>query len=177
MDFFCYICPNKSSSQNTMKHLILFALFATAILTSCADSYIVNTIENGVEIAFPDRNSGTRVVFYSDGTVRCTKWIGGSDSCRSLVVLHKPDKVEFEKTETNDSVFISTPKITVSISKRYGNVSFNRANGKLFLSELADDLTFVTYKGDSGYAVAQKFLTFGQRCANISEFAAAEGNR
>lgn len=144
-----------------MKRFCIFTLLISVILTSCADSYIVNTIENGVEIAFPDRNSGTRVVFYSDGTVRCTKWIGGSDSCRSLVVLHKPDKVEFEKTETNDSVFISTPKITVSVSKHSGNVSYNRANGKRFLSELYDDLSFVTYKGDKGYAVVQKFLTFG----------------
>ncbi len=138
--------------------------FAAAFLSSCSGGSEVRTADSGVEIVFPGKNSGTRIQFYSENTVRCVKWTGGSDKKTSLVVTQNPPRVDFVKTETDDSVIVKTASLKVGVSKTDGGVTYSKSGCGNFLAENRSVFSPVEFKGDKGYTVAQEFSIFGDEC-------------
>lgn len=146
-----------------MRRFLTLMLTVAVMLASCSGGYQVSDIENGIEVTFPGKNSGTRVVFYSENTVRCTKWVNGSNVSTSLVVNGSPQKVGVVKNEYEDTVYVGTSSIVVKISKTDGGVSYSRqgGSGSNFLAETADVFSPVDFDGDKGYTVGQEFAIFG----------------
>ena len=145
-----------------MKRVFVTLLIVASVLTSCTDGYKVSYVDNGVEVTFPGKKSGTRVQFYTDNTIRCVKWTGDSCNTRSLVVKHEPDNVYVKASEDDENVIVeSKSSLRVKISKIDGDISFFRSDSTCFLSETSSLFVPIDFKGDTGYTVSQEFALYG----------------
>ncbi len=116
-------------------------------------------VPNGVLVKTPAGN--VKAQFYAPNTVRIVKWLSrGSPAKRSLVVVEKElPRLELERRESRSSVMLGSPSLAVSISKTDGSVTFLRPSGEVVLRESgAATLSPVTYSGDKGYSLRQRFL-------------------
>ena len=112
-------------------------------------------LQNGIEFIIQD-NITEKIEFYSSGTVHCTK--SKIPIKESLVVKKTPEKINFSKSEENNSFILSTEKLKVVISKIDGKISFFKPDSTILLEEsTSPELEKITVKGDEGYSIKQKF--------------------
>ncbi len=92
-------------------------------------------IPNGIAIKTAGMN--LRVQFYADDTVRIIKWpLNGSPDKNSLVVIQKdlpPLKLSIQ--EAPEAVILSSPKLSVKVSRTDGAVEYRAADSRVLLKE------------------------------------------
>ena len=115
-------------------------------------------IENGVEVTAGSTN--IKIQFYSDNIVRIVKWCeGGTSEKLSLSVIQKtlPD-LNLNVKESDETITLSSSKLSVKISKENGNIEYYTPDGKTILEEKEKPyFKPVEYFGDSGFTIKQNF--------------------
>jgi alpha-D-xyloside xylohydrolase len=120
-----------------MKKVFLgLALFISLM----ANGQTVTKFTQGVKIDNGSRHA--RVQFLTNRIARIEKSPDGEyREPQSLVVTLKQQKVNTKVVESDGSVSISSPEITVTVDKNTGRVTFTSADGKELLKEKAYDFT------------------------------------
>jgi alpha-D-xyloside xylohydrolase len=115
-------------------------------------------IKNGVELTTPGLN--LKVQFYDNDLVRILKWSkSGSAEKLSLCVIQDSTKtLAISIKQDNNTVILSSPSLTINISKINGIITFTDNTGNKLLNEDGiASFTPVTFNSDSGFTVQQKF--------------------
>lgn len=114
--------------------------FLTVILTfirwQCSTGQVtLQRLKNGIQLETTKLN--VKVQFYADDIVRVVKWLPKATSAKtSLVVIQKelPDlKVDFQ--EDQQTITLTSEKITLAISKNDGKIDYFDPNNKIILKE------------------------------------------
>ena len=103
---------------------------------------------------------GTLSVFpLSDNTVRIKFHKSATEELKELIFVTKTSAPAFQVADSPLKLEIKAPKITISLDKQTGKLTFADKSGKVFLSEKSDSrkLTSGTIQGDSCYMVEQSF--------------------
>ncbi len=103
---------------------------------------------------------GTLSVFpLSDNTVRIKFHKSATEEVKELIFVTKTSAPAFQVADSPLKLEIKAPKITISLDKQTGKLTFADKSGKVFLSEKSDSrkLTSGTIQGDSCYMVEQSF--------------------
>ena len=103
---------------------------------------------------------GTLSVFpLSDNTVRIKFHKSATEELKELIFVTKTSAPAFQVADSPLKLEIKAPKITISLDKQTGKLTFADKSGNVFLSEKSDSrkLTSGTIQGDSCYMVEQSF--------------------
>ena len=103
---------------------------------------------------------GTLSVFpLSDNTVRIKFHKSATEELKELIFVTKTSAPAFQVADSPLKLEIKAPKITISLDKQTGKLTFADKSGKVFLSEKSDSrkLSSVTIQGESCYMVEQSF--------------------
>jgi alpha-D-xyloside xylohydrolase len=95
----------------------------------------VQHIPNGIQIKTAGMN--IQAQFYADDTVRIVKWQpDGTPDKESLVVLQKDlPTLKLSLQETPEAVILSSPKLSVRVSRVDGAVEYGATDGRVLLKE------------------------------------------
>lgn len=95
----------------------------------------------------------------ADNAVRIKLYKSTEEDLKELVFITKASAPAFQVADSPSKLEIKAPKITVSLDKLTGKLSYADKTGEVFLSEKADSrkLTSGTIQGESCYAVEQSF--------------------
>lgn len=104
------------------------------------------------------RDGVLRLEVWDDNTVRVRYAKGESAFAgqSSLAVTAQPGKVSWKHASTADAEVLRTPRLSVSVDRKTGAVSFLNAAGQPYLREAADDARALTSNG-TAYAATQQF--------------------
>lgn len=143
-------------TKQTMKRINQILLILTILLSGCNKTE-VKEIANGAELNLGKYT--VRAQFYADNIVRITKWSKeGTDEKLSLVVLEKElPELKIERGETSSVVQLATDKLSVSIDKKTGNITYS-SGGELLEEAGTPEFISAEYDGDKGFAVKQNFI-------------------
>lgn len=136
-----------------ISNLIMLAL---AILLASCSKVEIKDAPNGAEMAL--NKYSVKVQFYADNIARVTKWSkDGSAEKVSLVVLNNElPELAIKVEDLSTAVNISSPKLTVSIDKKSGSISY--ASDKNILKENSiTEFAPAEYDGDKGFSTKQGF--------------------
>lgn len=138
-----------------MRKTFLLLLAFAMVLAGCSKTKM-NEIPNGAE--FDLGTYKVKAQFYADNIVRVTKWSkDGTDEKLTLVILQKEiPELNIEKKETSTSLELSTGKLTVSIDKKTGNISYS-SDATVLKETGSPEFTAAEFDGDKGFAVKQNF--------------------
>ena len=103
---------------------------------------------------------GTLSVFpLSDNTVRIKFHKSATEELKELIFVTKTSAPAFQVADSPLKLEIKAPKITISLDKQTGKLTFADKSGKVFLSEKSDSrkLSSGTIQGESCYMVEQSF--------------------
>ncbi len=118
----------------------------------------VKHIKNGIELNTPGLN--LKIEFYNDNIVRILKWnkFGTSDKKSLSVIMDSIPDLGIKTEENGNSILLSSPALTLKVSKAGGNIEYLNSNGENILSETGKpSFTRVVYDKDSGFSVRQNF--------------------
>ena len=103
---------------------------------------------------------GTLSVFpLSDNTVRIKFHKSATEELKELIFVTKTSAPAFQVADSPLKLEIKAPKITISLDKQTGKLTFADKSGNVFLSEKSDSrkLSSGTIQGESCYMVEQSF--------------------
>ena len=103
---------------------------------------------------------GTLSVFpLSDNTVRIKFHKSATEELKELIFVTKTSAPAFQVADSPLKLEIKAPKITISLDKQTGKLTYADKSGKVFLSEKSDSrkLSSGTIQGESCYMVEQSF--------------------
>ena len=103
---------------------------------------------------------GTLSVFpLSDNTVRIKFHKSATEELKELIFVTKTSAPAFQVADSPLELEIKAPKITISLDKQTGKLTYADKSGKVFLSEKSDSrkLSSGTIQGESCYMVEQSF--------------------
>lgn len=139
----------------------IFFLLAIALIGFSCSGPGWTSDENALMV-YPT-NSETKIVKvepFSEDIIRVSATASQFSEDESLVVLPKSGKTEFEVSETEDALLLSTAKLRVEVSKSSGQVRFFDLEGNVILEEKAQGgKTFKVMEVDGvkGYELQQVF--------------------
>ncbi|MFA9388279.1 MAG: TIM-barrel domain-containing protein [Prolixibacteraceae bacterium] len=138
-----------------MKNINLLLLALTFILAACSKTEI-KEVPNGAELNLGEFK--VKAQFYAENMVRVTKWSkDGTDQKISLVVLENElPSLKIDRKETSTALELSTEKLSVSIDKKTGNITYSSEYEVLKENGLPE-FTPAEFDGDHGFAVKQHF--------------------
>jgi len=134
-------------------------LFLVFTIIGCKQecSYLIT--EKGVKLNL--NHFIKEVVFYDSNTVRIT--VSKNDNISNdsgLVVVKKPQKVDFTVEDKNGSLFLKTTSLNLIIDKKTGAIVFNDKNSNVLISEnytVPHSFTDTILFDKRYYAVTQQF--------------------
>lgn len=114
----------------------------------------------GVRVDAAGAETATQVTFYTDGAVRVTKFpktLDAQPEHKSYSIIARPDaKLSLTTTSTAGAATVKSPRVTVSVDRQSGNVTFTTADGRQLLAEKTSSLQLITEGVDRGqYRAAQ----------------------
>ena len=118
----------------------------------------VKNIKNGIELHTKELN--LEVQFYGNNIVRILKWSkGGTPNKLSLsVIIDSIPDLGIKTKQDGNFILLSSPILSVKITKTDGNIEFLNSTGNNILRETGKPLfTPVVYNKDSGFTVQQNF--------------------
>jgi alpha-D-xyloside xylohydrolase len=148
----------EAASMNTCRVVVLLLSTLISGLPCRIAQAQTKPAVNGIELTAEGIN--VRAQFYAENIVRVTKWIpqGTPEKLSLSVVLPPRASLKITAVQDDSTVWLNSARLTVKISKRNGNVEYLAADNTAMLKELPKpEFTPVTYSGDSGYSVTQRF--------------------
>jgi alpha-D-xyloside xylohydrolase len=121
-------------------------------------SNLLKVIKNGIELTTPELN--LKVQFYDNNIVRILKWSkNGSPDKLSLCVIEDSIKtLEIKIKQDANSVLLSSPSLSLNISRVDGRITFSDNTGNTLLNEKGiASFTPVVFNSDSGFTLQQNF--------------------
>jgi len=142
------------------KNPISKPVLTTALLFLVGTTLLGQTkkIENGVVLT--RTGASIKIQFYSENIVRVVKWCkGGSPEKLSLsVILKSPPNLPVHSVENDTDIILSSPRLSVKLSKETGSIEYLSSDGKTILRENGDpEFKSVEYFGDAGFTIKQNF--------------------
>ena len=119
----------------------------------------IKQIKNGVKIETGELN--LKVQFYADNIVRVVKWLPeeSAEKLSLVVVDHTLPDVKLKFEDKGKEVVLSSPKITLDISKENCRIEYLAPDKEVILREKGKaEFTPVVYKSEKAFSVRQKFL-------------------
>jgi len=149
---------------------ILFYLLLGSLCTPLRAQ--TTSIDNGAELYAPGLN--VRIQFYNENIVRVTKWTPGGTSTKvSLMVVKDsiPD-LGIRLDQDGTSILLTSPRLSVRVSKSDGTVEYLTAGKKTILLEKGKaSFTPAVYSSDSGFTVQQHFqLTLDEGIYGLGQY-------
>ena len=131
------------------KNLLLGTATLVLSLCSCGKSQVTVTYDGGK----------TRVKAITEDIFRVTSVPEGGQFTdgRSLMALTQKDGVKCDIFNTDSTVVISTSRLSASVSRRDGKVSFFRKDGTPLTAEHNRTFKPITVEGTSAWTVSQSF--------------------
>lgn len=134
---------------------LIICLFPALCMGQCVKSY--KQTQEGVSVTTTDGILG--IYPMTDNAVRVKCFKGIEPVIPEMIFTGDFSQPEFKVAGTASKLVIKAKKITVTLDKQTGNITFSDNTGKVFLSEKAGSrkLTTGTVKGEPCYEVEQSF--------------------
>ena len=141
--------------------LLRSSLMASAIVMTagCATTSDYIKTSQGIKVSCPGQE--VEVKFYSSGIVRVFKTPDGKTYDKeSLIVTMSPEKTKIKHSEDNGIINLKSDKITVSVNRLTGDISFYDNNGNILTREKSESTSFnpITDAGKPTYKVKESFV-------------------
>ena len=140
-----------------LKLLLIFSLFPFFCQGQVVKSY--KQLSDRVNVTLSD---GTlSIAPLADNAVRIKFYTSAEEDLKELVFVTKAETPAFQVTDSQSKLEIKASKITVSLDKQTGKLSYADKTGKVFLSEKtgARKLTSSSIQGEPCFAIEQGFVS------------------
>ncbi len=142
-----------------MKRRIIIFLSFFALSALCAGQAIMSYKQSAEGIDVSLEGGTLSILPMADNTIRIRFFEDSQPKDTELVFIKTPPKPVFKVTDTPDALLVKGKKITVSVSKRSGTLSFADDKGIIFLREKENTRRMIpgTVGGESCFRAEQSF--------------------
>ena len=142
-----------------MKRRIIIFLSFFVLSAYCAGQAIMSYKQSAEGIDISLTGGTLSILPMADNAMRIKFFIDSQPKDTELVFINTPQKPDFKVTDTRDALLVKGKKITVSVSKRTGKLSFADDKGIIFLREKENTRQLVpgTVGGESCFMAEQSF--------------------
>ncbi len=142
-----------------MKRRIIIFLSFFALSALCPGQAVLSYIQSAEGIDVSLAGGTLSILPMADNTMRIRFFDGSQPKDTELIFINTTQKPVFKVTDTRDALLVKGKKITVSVSKRSGTLSFADDKGKIFLREKENTRQLIpgTVGGESCFRAEQSF--------------------
>jgi len=142
-----------------IRSIFLSAFILTFIAWACSTKQATGQrIQNGIQLETQTLN--LKVQFYAANIVRVLKWLPDSSSAKKslIVVLNELPDLKIDFQENNQSLIIRSRKMSLTISKKDGQIEYlNQDNGIILQEAQKAVITPVEMEYEMAYSIQQSF--------------------